>query len=102
MDPSPSEPPDRLTLLLGRVYLLLCIAFLVLLVIHSVPEHQRQAVRLRLLRWSHLATSRIARRAGAGSMRRELATGEQLYAVPFRLSLLRDRIGEAYERESAP
>jgi hypothetical protein len=89
---------DRIGRLLGRLYLTLCIVFLAATLIHSLPDHQRQAAKLRLLRLCALATTRLARRTGAASMGRELATGEQLYHVPYRLSVLRDRLAAAYDR----
>lgn len=92
---------DRLGRILARVYLALCILALCAMLIHSIPDHRRQAARLRLLRLSARVTSGLARRTGVASMDRELATGEQLYGVPYRLALAALRIGDAYRREAA-
>jgi hypothetical protein len=93
------QAADRL---LARLYLILCIGFLGATAIHLIPAHQRQAAKLRALRWCVLGTNRLARRAAAGSMALELATGEQEYDVPFLLSVLRDRLHRAYDQVSAP
>lgn len=93
---SSGEPPPRS--LLARVYLLLCAAYLIWAMWHLIPEHRRQIMRLRLLRSSAQGMSRLARLTGAASMGRELATGEQLYGVPYRLSLARLAAERAYDR----
>src|SRR5580658_6084399 len=63
-----------------------------------VPAHRRQQWRMaaiaRLQRW----TGSAARRAGAGSMRAELASGQENYALPYSLSLWRDWLAAAYDR----
>jgi hypothetical protein len=63
-----------------------------------VPQHRRQLWTMSLLsrlnRWTDLA----ARRTGAASMGAELASGQENYAVPYGLSLLRDRLAAAYGR----
>ena len=92
------DGPDRLSRALGRLYLILCIAFLAATVIHLIPEHRRQMARLRLLRLCGQATSRLARRTAATSMAYELATGEQIYDLPYLLSLWRLALDRAYER----
>ena len=63
-----------------------------------VPQHRRQLARMRLLESLRRSTAWAARRAGAASMRAELATQQQNYALPYSLSLLRDRLAAAYDR----
>ena len=92
------EAPDPLARLLARLYLILCIAFLAATVIHLIPEHRRQMARLRLLRLCGRATSRLARRTAATSMAYELATGEQIYDLPYLLALWRLALDRAYDR----
>ena len=92
------EGPDRLSRALGRLYLILCIAFLAATVIHLVPEHRRQMAKLRLLRSCGLVMSRLARRTAETSMAYELATGEQFYDLPYLLAVWRLAVDRAYER----
>jgi hypothetical protein len=92
------EGPDRVARALARLYLILCVVFLAAMVIHLIPEHRRQMARLRLLRLCGLVTSQLARRTGVASMGRELATGEQAYGLPYRLSLWRLAFDRAYEQ----
>jgi hypothetical protein len=90
---------DQLQRRLKVAYLVLCLAYMAwALWAVMVPEHRRTECRLRLLRSSSLVTSRLARRAGAASMGRELATGEQVYGVPYRLSVCRLALERAYDR----
>ena len=63
-----------------------------------VPQHRRQLARMRLLNGLKQWTGWAARRAGAASMRAELATQQQNYVLPYSLSLLRDRLAAAYDR----
>lgn len=94
------ETPGRIDRLLGRLYLILCLALLLITLIHLLPPDRRQTARLRLLRLCGRVTSRLALRTGAASMDRELATGHQDYAVPYWLSTARDAINDAYRRQS--
>ena len=94
-----SETPDRLGQALARLYLIMCLLFLAASLIHLLPEHRRQMVKLRLLRSSAQVTSRLARRTAAASMARELATGEQLYGLPYWLATTRDRLAGEYDRQ---
>ena len=94
MEPEQGAAERRLRLL----YLTLCLGYLAWGLWLMVPEHRRVSLRLRLLRSSARVTNRIARHAGAASMGRELATGEQRYEVPLRLSLWRARLERAYGR----
>ena len=63
-----------------------------------VPQHRRQLARMRLLNSLQRSMGWAARRAGAASMRAELATEQQNYALPYMLSLARDRLTCAYDR----
>ena len=84
---------------LRLAYLVLCLVYMAWAVwALMVPEHKRTELRLRLLRQSALATSRLARRTGAASMEAELQTGAQLYGVPYRLSVARVALERAYDR----
>lgn len=90
-----SELARRLRL----AYLVLCLAYMGWAVwALMVPPHRRTELRLRVLLWSALVTSRLAHRTGAASMETELATGAQLYGVPYHLSLVRVAIERAYDR----
>lgn len=64
-----------------------------------LPEHQRQALRMKIADRVRRLAGRGARRAGAASIETELRTGMQLYALPFWLSRLRDRAADFYNRE---
>jgi len=90
---------DRLARVLARCYLALCILALAALLIHSIPEHRRQMVRLWQLRSSARVMRGLGRRAGVASMGRELATGDQLYSLPYWLARQADRLAAAYDRE---
>ena len=90
---------DRIARLLARLYLALCILALAAMLIRSIPEHQRQTVRLWQLRLSARVMRGLGRRAGVASMGRELATGEQLYGLPYWLACQADRLAAAYDRE---
>jgi len=92
--------PDPAARTLARIYLALCILALAVMLIHSIPAHHRQRMALRLLRSSRLVTSRLARRAGVASMGRELATGEQLYGLPYLLARWAERLAAAYNRQA--
>ncbi|SRR6266702_1533286 len=63
-----------------------------------VPPHQRQLLKMRALRAAQAMTAGSARRAGAASMAAELATGEENYALPYALSLARERLARGYDR----
>lgn len=62
------------------------------------PEHQRQALKMRLLSRAQMVTGRAASLTAAGSMRAELAHGLDNYALPYVLSLGREALGRAYDR----
>lgn len=87
---------DKTTSRLRAAYLTLCILYLLWMAVLMVPEHRRQAWKLRLLRSCSRATSRLARRAGAASMGAELDGGGEAYGVPLLLSLCRERLDRAY------
>ena len=63
-----------------------------------IPQHRRQLARMRLLLSLQRSMGWAARRAGAASMRAELATQQQNYVLPYSLSLARDRLAAAYDR----
>lgn len=63
-----------------------------------VPEHRRKLWRMRLLLTARRWMASAARLAGAGSMRAELASGHQNYALPYSLSLLREHFAALYDR----
>lgn len=90
------EPGGRrlrmISALLGLVYSLMMLWCL-------IPAHQRQLIRMRLIAGTREGANRCARRAGDSSMAAELRTGARLYQVPYTLARLRDRLGDAYERE---
>jgi hypothetical protein len=91
----PSPGPSLRSELLSTIIALTGLAAMVWMV--ASPQ-QKQTARLWLLRSSSLAMSHTARRAGAASMRNELATGTELYDVPYRLSVWRDQLACRYER----
>lgn len=92
---------SRVSRVAGTVYLALCLMYLAVMVWDSMPEHRRQELRLRLLQWCARVMSRLARRAGAASLRHEALTGVADYAVPYRLSLARQHLERAYDRARA-
>jgi hypothetical protein len=63
-----------------------------------IPQHRRQLWTMGLLSRLNRWTDWAARRTGAASMGAELANGHENYAVPYGLSLLRDRLAAAYSR----
>jgi len=63
-----------------------------------IPQHRKQLWRMSLLSRLGRWTGSAARRAGAGSMRAELASGQENYALPYSLSLWRDWLAAAYDR----
>jgi len=69
-----------------------------------IPSHQKTAMRMRLLRSLHQATSGLARRAAVRSMTLELATtrdnqpGMQAYDLPLWLASQSIRLEQAYNR----
>ena len=63
-----------------------------------VPQHRRQLARMRTLNSLRKWTDWAARRAGAASMRAELATGQENYHLTLALSMARDRLAAAYDR----
>src|SRR5271156_6683059 len=63
-----------------------------------VPEHRRRQWRMRLLLTLRLWTGTAARRTGAASMRAELASGQENYALPYGLSLAREQLTVMYDR----
>jgi len=63
-----------------------------------VPVHRRQLWRMGLLARLQGWTGSAARRAGAGSMRAELASGTENYVLPYGLSLLREQLAALYNR----
>jgi hypothetical protein len=63
-----------------------------------IPQHRRQLWRMRVLAKCQQSTGSAARRAGAGSMRAELASGQENYALPYGLSLAREQLTAAYDR----
>lgn len=91
------DQQDKTSRTLSRLYLILCVCYVMWAAWNLTPEHQRTEWRLRLLRSCALATSRAARHTAAGSMRRELATGDQLYSVPLWLALCRAALDRAYD-----
>ena len=90
--------PGQLNHRLRTVYLILCIGYLAWMAAMMLPEHRRQAIRLKLLWSCAQVTSRLARHTGRVSMRLELETGEQVYGMPLLLSLCRERAIHAYDR----
>jgi hypothetical protein len=82
---------------IGAVYAMVCLVYMVWGMWTLLPEHRRTAIKLRLLRSCAQGTTTLARRTGAASIDREARTGVQLYAVPYRLSLARDRLLAAYD-----
>jgi hypothetical protein len=63
-----------------------------------VPEHRRKLWRMRVLLALQRRTGWAARRTGAASMRAELDSGQQNYALPYVLSLIREDLGRMYDR----
>lgn len=86
----------------GIISRVVALAYLALILIYMwmllIPQDLRQLIRLRLLLSSARVTNRLARRAGAASLSHEARTGVADYTVPYRLSLARVRLEEAYER----
>ena len=63
-----------------------------------IPEHRRRLWRMRILAGLRQRTDWAARRTGAGSMRAELASGQENYVLPYGLSLARERLIVLYDR----
>jgi hypothetical protein len=63
-----------------------------------LPEHRKQEIRMRAAARARDLLERFARRAGAAGIRQEAETGQENYALPLVLSVLRDRAGDVYER----
>lgn len=104
-EPNSGPPPDQSSTTDGRpreilasLYALASLAYALWLIWAMVPEHQKTAIRLRLLRSCELATSRLARRTAALSLRHEARTGQQSYALAYALSCTRDVFRELYDR----
>lgn len=96
--PEEEGAPGRVSQVVARMYLVLCLIYMIWVMWHLLlPEHRRQQIRLRLLRSSARVTNRLARRAGAASLRNEALTGVADYGLPYRLSLARVRLEAAYE-----
>lgn len=90
---------DTLARRLRVAYLVLSLAYLAAVMwMALVPEHRRTELKLRAYRSCNRATNRLARRTAAASIEHELATGQQAYGLPYRLSLARDALGRAYDR----
>lgn len=88
----------RVGRVVGSMYLALCLIYMVwILWAVLLPEGRRLQIKLQLLRWCGQATNRLARRAGAASLRHEALTGVADYTVPYQLSLARLRLERAYE-----
>jgi len=84
-----------------RAYGVLYLMTLLMMAWYLLPEHRRQQMKLRLLRSCGQATRALARRTGAASLRHEALTGVADYALPYRLSLARERFDAAYDRARA-
>ena len=80
-----------------RLRMLLNLAYLGAAAWLMMPEHQRQLLVMRVTMTARAAATALARRAGVASMANELATGRQVYTLPYLLSRARDRLGRAYE-----
>ena len=63
-----------------------------------VPQHRRLEWRMRMLAGLRRSTDWAARRTAAASMGAELASGHENYALPYGLSLARDRLTVLYDR----
>lgn len=63
-----------------------------------VPEHQRQAFKMRILLTGQKIAGKGASLTAAASMRAELTSGLDNYALPYVLSLARELLGRAYDR----
>jgi hypothetical protein len=101
----PERQPSTAAGLLATAYLLASLAASLYLLWTLIPEHQRIALRMRLLRSSGRAMRAAARRAGDSSLSLEIATadpelggGVQAYDLPLWLSLGADRCEHAYDR----
>lgn len=92
------QQEEAIPQLLASLYLLFSLAYLLWMLWLMVPEHRKTMLRMRLLRSSSQATSRLARHAGAASISRELATGLEQYGVPYRLARWSLALDAAYER----
>lgn len=100
-DPGRSQAEATLRLL----YLLASLAYTLWIIwAVCIPSHQKTAMRMRLLRSLHRATSGLARRAAERSMTLELATasparpGMQAYDLPLWLSSRALDLERAYDR----
>lgn len=63
-----------------------------------IPQHRRQLWKMSMLNRLQRWTGSAARRAGAASMRAELASGLENYHLTYALSLARERLADAYDR----
>lgn len=78
--------------ILGIIYLLWAMWTLM------VPEPTRREWRLRIILSCGQAMSRLGRRAAAGSMDREISTGQASYELPLYLMLGAEWFRGQYER----
>ena len=83
---------------LATLYLLLQLCISLWVIWEMIPSHRKRAMLMRAHLAGQKTTAACARRAGAASMRAELATGHAEYSVPLGLSRLRDAFGEAYDK----
>lgn len=91
-----SEDQARRVLLI--LYLAGELGYLAWMAWAMLPEHRKILLKMRAARRGRLMTRAAARRAGAASMRAELATGQRSYTLPLALARLGDALDRAYER----
>jgi hypothetical protein len=100
-EPQSDRPADtpRPRDFLASLYALLSLIYILWVMwAMMVPDHQKTAMRLRLLRSCERATRRLARRTGELSVKHEARTGQQSYALPYGLSVAGDALRELYDR----
>jgi len=83
------------TKILGLLYALISLAWLMWMLI---PEHRKRLWAMRAVQAIRQATGTLAFRTGHKAMGHELASSTENYALPYLLSVARDKAAAVYER----
>lgn len=96
-EPSPGQAAKAEAARQAVILLFAVVTILLVMAMHD-PDLLR-TLRMRVAAESRRHLTWLARRAGHISMGTELRTGSEQYSLPMWLSRLRDKAGEAYDRE---
>jgi hypothetical protein len=91
-DSTATRALNLLGALLGLIYLLWAMWALM------VPEPTRRTWKLQTVLWCAQVTSLLGRRAAAGSMAREITTGQASYELPYALMSASEKLMDSYRR----